>query len=235
MTMSRESDAARSVSPFASSEVIGMVGLALEAQGATQTRLEEIFTDIVARLERLEGGQNAIRVTTAEQKELQLAAASFMDVPRKEWAKWLSLQYKKRGLNVSKKVIYDPTKFVIKDVVAGSVIDIFSLFGRPIKIAVKLMITVVVVAETVHYFYSLPASVQLAAADIVRTAYQVVSPLGTWYFNSRLGAVAGLVDEAQANLQNTAQAIVCNPAYPATGWTARTNPWYYIRPAFCRA
>lgn len=233
-TMSHASNAALS-ELTSSSEISGMMGLSLESQHAVMTMVQELRNEMSTRLERLEGGVNAIRVTTAEGKELQLAAASFMDVPRKDLPKWLSLQYKKGALNVLKKFVYDPAHFVIKDVVGGSVMETVTLFGRPLKIVVQLTITIFVVGEAVHMFYSLPAVVQTNTLNLGRSAFAVVSNLGTQWYQSRLGMLNGIIGGVTNNLQLSAQATICNPVYQATGWMARSNPWFYIRPALCRA
>lgn len=233
-TMSHTSDAAQS-ELSSSSEISGMMGLSLESQYAVMSVVQELRNEMSSRLERLEGGVNAIRVTTAEGKELQLAAASFMDVPRKDLPKWLGLQYKKGGLNVLKKVVYDPAHFVIKDMVGGSVVATVTFFGRPLKIVIQLWITIVVVGEAVHLFYCLPAVVQTSTVDAGRAAFATLTNLGMQWYESRLGMVNGIIGSVADNLQLTAQATICNPVYQATGWLARSNPWFYIRPALCRA
>ena len=99
-TMSRvsESDAARSQSSSADIQMTGMLGNSLQAQQAIVDMIADLRKDMDERFNKLDGITNAIKVTGAESKDLQLAAASFLNVPRKDIPKWLSMQYKKGGL-----------------------------------------------------------------------------------------------------------------------------------------
>ena len=87
----------------------------------------------------------------------------------------------KGGLNVLKKVMYDPTKFVIKEVVVGNVVETVSMFDKPVKIIIGVAITIVVVGEAIHLFYSLPAYVQSGDHRCGTSAFKVVSDAGSAY------------------------------------------------------